>query len=497
MDDIVVLERVVKDFGKTRALDQVSFSIRKAEIHGLVGENGAGKSTLAKILSGGISCDSGSFFFNGKRVVGLSPSRAREAGIAIVHQWGDLAWNLSVVENVFLGDEIRRFGVWLDRQEMRRRATEILDHFGVDLNVELPVGKLSSAHKQIVSIAKALAYRSSLLIMDEGGVSLDREDTENLAKIVRQLRDEGVTILYISHLLDNVLSLCDRVTIMRNGKYVDTVEAHATDVEALAALMVGHHVSKTRRSLSSVSSSKPSALRVESLGWDGAGNSYSFEVRAGETVGITGPAGSGKSELLRTIMGLLPKRSGSVFLDGKKLEGSTPRRMIHAGVAFVPEDRMAEGLLMPRSIEENISLPNLWRRRRLLLRERVLGDKAESVSKLLSLKKPSLRHSVSALSGGNQQKVVVGKWLQATSRLYLFDEPYKGIDIGAKEDINRVITELAAHGAATIVVSTEFNDIIDLVDRLFVMVNRKIVAELYGDDINSQNIVRYYQAVVR
>jgi ABC-type sugar transport system ATPase subunit len=275
------------------------------------------------------------------------------------------------------------------------------------------------------------------------------------------------------------------------------VVARQTDVNELASLMVGREVRKTARDEQIVPKTRGSGIRVQSLSWQENGEPYTFEVGVGEILGITGPAGSGKSELLRTIMGFQPAVGGSVHLAGKRIRNPSPRSMIREGVAFIPEDRFAEGLFLPHSIEQNISLPNLWKSSRLLLKKSRLNRQAEDISAVVSLKKDTVLDPMTSLSGGNQQKVVIGKWLRFGYQYFLFDEPYKGIDIGAKEDINRVIEELARNGGSVIVASTEFSDILDLVHRLFVMVNRKIVAELCGEQISSQKIIQHYQAVVR
>ncbi|MBD3325861.1 ATP-binding cassette domain-containing protein, partial [candidate division KSB3 bacterium] len=423
MSTLIVLEDIVKDFGSTRALDHVSLTIQKGVIHGLVGENGAGKSTLAKLISGDIASTSGTISFENRQIDDLNPRKARELGIAIVHQWGDLAKNLTVVENIFLGNELKGLGGILKKQEMKNRARQILQDFGLDLDPTTLVRKISPAAQQIVSIAKALSLESSFLIVDEGGVSLDREELAALFSVLRRLRDSGVTILYISHLLDNVIDLCDNITILRNGQLIDTVRAEEVSVSQLASLVVGHEI-QTGGDSSALQDqeSRKVRLQVDNLAWQEGGETYSFAVQEGEILGITGPAGAGKSELLRTMMGLIPMTSGTLMLDGQPLTHSSPYTMVRSGIAFVPEDRFVEGLVVRRSIEENINLPNFWKAGGLFISPSTLQQKAEQLAGIVRTKMTSVEDQLTHLSGGNQQKIVVAKWLDAGYTFFLFDE---------------------------------------------------------------------------
>jgi ABC-type sugar transport system ATPase subunit len=401
---------------------------------------------------------------------------------------------MTVEENVFLGNEIRGPFRTLNKSEMRQKARTVIHELGVDVDIRSLVSELSPAHKQIVAISKALMRRCDLLIVDEGGVSLDKKETALLHSVLRQLRDQKVTIIYISHLLDDVVELSDEITVLRNGALVETLDARATTAEQLAVAVVGHEMRRaTHGGGASGSVDQSILLDVQGLSWREDSSEFSFRVREGEILGITGPEGAGKSELLRTVFGLMPMTRGKVSLAGEPIDRCSPRQMLNRGVAFVPEDRFEEGLLLNRSIEENISLPKLSFQKELFLaRGRLSADAGRKASRIKT-KMASIEARAGELSGGNQQKVVVSRWLDDDYRLLLLDEPYKGIDIGAKDDINDAIRAMAGKGRGVVVISTEFAELIGLVSTLLVIVNRRIVGALSGDAISAHEIVRYYQ----
>lgn len=494
MDYRLELENVSKHYGNTRALEAVSIAIPSGKIRGLVGENGAGKSTLSKIIAGDVRPTSGMIKLNGAEVPYLTPTSARHAGIAIVHQWGDLVPTMTVEENIFLGNEVHGSFRILNKSEMRRRARAVLNELGVDIDPRSEVSELSPAHKQIVAISKALVRQCDLLIVDEGGVSLDKKETVLLHAVLRQLRGQGVTIIYISHLLDDVVDLSDEITVLRNGALVETLDANSTTAEELAVAVVGHEVRRASHAEeTSDFANRRTLLDVKGLSWARDASEFSLKVREGEILGITGPEGAGKSELLRTIFGLMSPTRGTVGFDGEVIDARSPRAMLNRGVAFVPEDRFAEGLLLDRSIEENISLPKVSFDKNFFLPTNSLRAEAVKKAAQIKTKMASIDSRVGELSGGNQQKVVVSRWLEDSYRLLLLDEPYKGIDIGAKDDINDAIRAMASTGRSVIVISTEFVDLVGVVSTLLVMVNRKIVSTLTGASITPHEIVRYYQ----
>ena len=458
------LENVSKHYGNTRALEAVSVAIPSGKIRGLVGENGAGKSTLSKIIAGDIRPTSGAMKLNGAEVPYLTPTSARRAGIAIVHQWGDLVPTMTVEENIFLGNEIQGAFRTLDKSEMRRRAREVLNELGVDVDPSLLVSELTPAHKQIVAISKALVRQCDLLIVDEGGVSLDKKETMLLHAVLRQLRGQGVTIIYISHLLDDVVELSDEITVLRNGALVETLDARSTTAEDLAVAVVGHEMRRPSRAEDANDfTQRRTLLDVKGLSWTQDAAEFSLKVREGEILGITGPEGAGKSELLRTIFGLMPPTRGTVCdrrqddRCAKPESNAEPRRRLRAGRSLCRRrpsrsQHRGEYLASQDQLREAFFLPTTELRATAVKKAAQIKTKMASIDSL-----------VSELSGGNQQKVVVSRWLEDSYRLLLLDEPYKGIDIGAKDDINEAIRAMASAGRGVIVISTEFAELIGLV----------------------------------
>ncbi|MDR2611770.1 MAG: sugar ABC transporter ATP-binding protein [Deltaproteobacteria bacterium] len=466
--DFLVLRDIVKTYPGVRALDGVSLAIRTGEIHGLVGENGAGKSTLIKTVSGAIQPDSGEIVVEGRPFRSLTPRESEELGISVIYQEFNLAPNLSAAENIFLGNPILKWGVTVDRRAMSRRAAELFAGLGVDIDPEEEVSRLTVGFQQIVEIAKAVSRRARFLIMDEPSAPLTSAETERMLAMARRLRDQGCTIIYISHRLDEIFSLCDRVTVLRDGGHIATTDVGDTDIPRLVALMVGREMKETfpprRRAVTD-------EVVIEARNLVGAGvKGVSFQARRGEILGFGGLVGSGRTEVARLLFGAERPDAGEIWLEGRRADFRSAGDAVDAGVALVPEDRKREGLLLDNTIEENVSLAVLPRISSgpvvSRLKERQL---ASSYIESLRIKTPSATVTAGSLSGGNQQKVVLSKWLAAEPKVIILDEPTRGVDVGAKYEIYKLIGSFVEEGRTVILISSEMEELIGLSDRILVM----------------------------
>ncbi|HEX8235431.1 MAG TPA: sugar ABC transporter ATP-binding protein [Abditibacteriaceae bacterium] len=474
---------ISKRFGGVRALQDVSFTIKRGSVHAIVGENGAGKSTLMKIVAGVQPPDSGSISLDGQPVLISSPRRARELGIALVPQEPALCPNLTVEDNLNLGHEPQRFGL-LRRGEMRSRAEAALKRAALDVAPDTVVETLSSAQRHLLQIARALAEDARVLILDEPTAALSEGEAAHLFERLRVLQNEGVTILYISHRLPEIFALCDTITVLRDGRHIATQATEEVDVTAIVKQMVGRELeSEIEETPPPSNSSQRVLLRVQNLGRAGAFEDVSFEVRAGEIVGIAGLVGSGRSEIARCIFGLDKPTSGTMQWLDKAFAPNSPRDAIRAGIALVPEDRRGQGLVMQLSVRENLSLPALASNLANLASVGVVRGGAErsSVSERigdLSIKTVGSEAGVETLSGGNQQKVVVGKWLTVGPQLFIVDEPTQGVDVGAKAQVHRLLRELAAQGRGVLVISSDLPEVLHLAHRILVMRQGHLAGEL-------------------
>ena len=488
MAPILELEHVSKSFPGVRALDDVRFDVEPGEVHALLGENGAGKSTLIKIVSGVYEPDAGTLSVNGREAAFESPLEAQAAGIATIYQELLLFPELTVAENIFMGHPPRtRFGA-IDWREMQARARDILASLDIhDLDVSKIVGALSIGNRQRVEIAKALSRDARLLIMDEPTAALTEADVERLFGIVRRLRERGVGVVYISHRLEEVFELADRVTVLRDGKYVATKPVAETDRDDLINMMVGRTIDtlfpKAEAELGEV------VLEVKGLNRRPLTNDIGFQVRAGEIVGLAGLVGSGRSELAQVIFGVTPAESGEIRINDKPVTINNPRDAKALGIAYVPEDRGHQGLIRPMMLRENISLAVLER----LVKNIFIDRSAEEKLAQESIKKFAIRASgteqvVNKLSGGNQQKVVLGKWLASEPRLLLMDEPTRGVDVGAKAEIHRLMGELVEQGLAILMISSELPEIMGMSDRILVMREGRLVAEFSREEATQEMV---------
>jgi rhamnose transport system ATP-binding protein len=481
---VLGLSGVSKWFGPTRALDQVSVDFRAGEIHALVGENGAGKSTLLNIVGGVVRPDIGSEMELDGEPVDFgrwSPRAARLAGISMVPQELSLIEPMSVAENIFLGREPGRVGV-LDRRAMRRRARELLRRVGATFSPETPVERLSVAQIQLVEIAKALSYESRVVAMDEPSAVLAGEELERLFRIVHQLAEEGAAVVYVSHRLDEVFGQCDRYSVLKDGRVIGSGFVRDVRRSELVRMMVGREVSDTFPPRATGAGTV--RLRVSDLGVDGKLEGVSFEARGGEILGIAGLMGSGRTTLAKAVFGAIPVSAGSIEVDGRRGPFRSPHHALEAGLAYLPEDRRREGLAVSKSVRWNASLLGLRKLSggafRLIRRqaERALVDRA--IAELSIRTARSGEDLVLRLSGGNQQKVVLAKWLQAGPRVLILDEPTRGIDVATKEEIYRTLRRLADDGLAVVVISSELIEVLGLADRILVLSEGRVAGELEG-----------------
>ncbi|MBV9867515.1 MAG: sugar ABC transporter ATP-binding protein [Abitibacteriaceae bacterium] len=484
---MLTFEHISKRFGGVRALEDVSFSVAPATIHAIVGENGAGKSTLMKITAGVQPPDSGVISLEGKPVVISSPRRARELGIALVPQEPALCPNLSVEENLNLGHEPQAFG-FVNRKTMRLRAEAALARAALDIPPDALVERLSSAQRHLLQIARALAEDAKVLILDEPTAALSEGEANNLFERLRVLRSEGVTILYISHRLPEIFALCDGITTLRDGHHVATQPISEVNPENIVSQMVGRALEDEERETEELiaktgASDAQPILKVENLSREPAFRGVSFEVRPGEIVAFAGLVGSGRSEIARCIFGLDLPTGGQMLLNGQAYTPRGPRDAIRAGVALVPEDRRGQGLVMQLSVRENLSLPALASNMAQLATANVVHGGAErrlANERIndLGIKTAGTEISVETLSGGNQQKVVIGKWLTVAPKLLIVDEPTQGVDVGAKAQVHRLLRELATRGYGVLMISSDLPEVLNLSHRILVMRQGQLAGEL-------------------
>ena len=478
---------VSKRFGGVQALREVDLSIERGSIHGLVGENGAGKSTLGKILAGVHRPDDGELVVDGRAVTYRSPRDALADGITIIAQEPTLVPYRSVQENVFLGVER---GLVLDERRAGRRFASLVDASGIDLSGRRLAQSLPVADQQKVEILRALARDAKVVVMDEPTSALTTDEAERLFDLIRRLRDRGVTIIYVSHFLSEVLSLADTVTVLRDGRIVRTSPAAEETPERLVAGMLGRDLDLAFPDKQPVPADAPVVLSVSGLSREPSVHDVSFEVRAGEIVGLAGLIGSGRSEVARLIFGADRAGAGAVEVDGKRLRARSPRAAIRRGVVMLPEDRKREGLLMLRSVVDNITLPHLGDVSNAgVLSRRAERRRAAELVTRVDVRTRSNSAPVNTLSGGNQQKVLFAKWLFRRPRVFIADEPTRGVDVGAKRAIYELIQDLAAEGIAVLLISSEHEEVLGLAHRVLVMRAGRIVAELAEREMSEDAVL--------
>ena len=485
---IVSMKDICKSFPGVKALDHVHLELRSGEVMALLGENGAGKSTLMKILSGVYTRDSGEVEVFGEPVGNLNPRQAQELGIAIIHQEVNMCRHLTVQENIFLGREIRKGGV-LQTREMRRRTQEVLDELGVDFKPETIVGNLPISKQQMVEIAKALSLNAKVLIMDEPTSALTAREIEELFRIIRDFKSKGGGVIYISHRLEELQHIVDRVTIMRDGQFIAEMDYQDTTMDEIITLMVGREIKEKFPRVETEKGRK--VFEVKNLNSGRLVRDINFSLYEGEIVGFAGLMGAGRTETSRAIFGVRPKSSGEIYLNGEELTINSPEDAIKQGVVLVPEDRKKDGLCTKLSIRENIALPNLdiISNGAGVISHKKEMDMVHKAIRDLKIKTPNTEINAANLSGGNQQKVVVSKWLARDSKVVIFDEPTRGIDVAAKVEIYNLMNELKQNGIAVMFISSELPEILGIADRVIVMCDGRITGEVMAKETTQEEIL--------
>ena len=487
---LLAMRNISKSFPGVKALDNLNFDLRSGEVHGILGENGAGKSTLIKVLGGIYHPEQGEILINGQKVTIQSVMAAKAQGISIIHQELMLVPHMTVAENIYLTREPKTHSGRIDKAKMNADAQSILDGLGTQIRADTLVGRLSIAQQQQVEIAKALSMNAKILVMDEPTSSLTESEVGVLFQIMRRLRQQGVGIIYISHRMAELFEITDRITVIRDGRFIGTRVTSETDADSLIAMMVGAKLESyytfTKRTFGEV------ALEVRNIRRQGVLNDVSFSVREGEVLGFGGIVGAGRSELMRSILGLDPMDGGEIYIGGKRLEKPSPRAAQRMGLVLVPENRKLEGLVLNNSVEFNATLAVL---------DEFISPKGLSKQKrkaivdhyvdVLSIKTSSNDKLVCQLSGGNQQKVVIAKWLAAKPKVLILDEPTRGIDVGAKADIYKIIDSLAQQGIAIIIISSELNEVINICDHVAVMFAGRINKILDKSEATQETILKY------
>ncbi|WPC65925.1 sugar ABC transporter ATP-binding protein [Rhodoferax ferrireducens] len=490
MTSLISVKNLSKSFPGVKALDQVHFDLRAGEVHALMGENGAGKSTLMKILAGVYRKDSGEMLLDGQPVEIESPAHAQSLAIGIVHQELHLMNHLTAAQNIYLGREPRHCGgLFLDEARLNQDTQILFDRLNLALAPTTAIGELTVARQQMVEIAKALSFKSRVLIMDEPTAALNNTEIDELFRIIRQLKSEGVGIVYISHKMDEIQRIADRITVMRDGSTIGTVPA-STPMQQVIAMMVGRNLEQAEKHIPDTSANEV-LLEVRGLNRGRVIRDVNFSVRRGEILGFAGLMGAGRTEVARAVFGADPIDSGEVRVRGELIRLASPQDAVQAGIGYLSEDRKHFGLATGMDVESNITLPSLkrWLKWGLFLNQPAIQHISQQMVEKLRIKTPSLTQTARLLSGGNQQKVVVAKWLVQDCDVLIFDEPTRGIDVGAKSEIYKLLNELATQGKAIIVISSELPEVLLLSHRVLVMCEGRITGEVAGDVATQETLM--------
>lgn len=490
-DTLLTFEGLSKAFPGVKALDDVSFSVNSGEVHALLGENGAGKSTLIKVLTGVYSRDSGRVLFNGSEFFANSARHAQDLGVSTVYQEVNLLPNLSVAENIFLGREPTRFG-FVQHRVMQAEAVELLKRFRLNIDVKEKLAAYPIAIQQIVAIARAIAFDAKLLILDEPTASLDQDEVQQLFELVRELKESGMAIIFVSHFLDQVYDLCDRMTVLRNGQFIETFECESCPRQTLVEAMLGKQFEESHASNLNQNADQalPPLLEAENLNCAPLLENISLNLYAGEAVGLAGLLGAGRSELCRLLFGLDRASSGKLNYQGQPMKLRRPIDAIKQGIALCPEDRKVEGIFAEQSVRENIVIAEQVKRgvfKRISMKEQ--KQLAENAVRDLGIKTAGIEKNIGELSGGNQQKVILARWLITNPKLLLLDEPTRGIDVGAHAEILALIERLRSSGMSLLVCSSEIEEIVKFSQRVAIMREGKLTQVLGGSELQERGIM--------
>lgn len=484
----IEMRDIDKAFGSNQVLKHAGFELADGEVHALMGENGAGKSTLMKILTGVYTRDAGTVLVDGKEVNYKNPQEAEKAGIVFIYQELNVMFDLTVEENLFMGKEIHgRFGI-CDRKAMQAKAKETLTMLGVDISPKTVMSDLSVGQQQMIEICKALMVDAKVIIMDEPTAALTQSETVALFRVIESLRKKGVSIVYISHRMEEIFELCDRITVLRDGSYIGVKDIPKTNMNEIVKMMIGREIGE-RYPARNVKIGKE-VLKVSGLTKAGVFKDVNFSVHAGEVLGVSGLMGAGRTEIMQAIFGNLPYESGTIEIDGRPVTIKNPIQAISQGIGFITEDRKTEGLMLEKSIQENVSLCNLGS----ISSSSVISSAREKELVAKAIKDLHIKcfgpfHECNNLSGGNQQKVVLAKWILTDPKILILDEPTRGVDIGAKKEIYSIINELAAKGVAVIMVSSELPEVLGMSDRIMVVREGEVRGVISHDEANQENVM--------
>ncbi len=489
-DYVLELEHIRKEYPGVVALKDVTLQLRRGEILALIGENGAGKSTLIKTCSGAVVPTSGKIRVNGKEFSKMTPQLAAENGIAIIYQEFNNVAELSAAENLFLGRPIRK-GIMIDKKAMEREAAKAFEQLRIKIDPKALMKNLTVGYQQMVEIAKAIQQNAQVLIMDEPSAPLTTNEVQSMFRVVELLKSQGVSIIYISHRLEEIFYLSDRIEVLRDGEYIDTLITKESTVDELIKLMVGREMTEQYPARKPCINKDKVVLEMKNVTGNGD-KDINLKIHAGEVLGLGGLVGAGRTELAEVLFGAKPKESGQIFLNGKEINPKSPREAIDLGIALVPEDRKRHGALLGTSIKHNINMPIYERiSKASVIDRKIERETAEKYEKEMRIKTPTLDQLVKNLSGGNQQKVILGKWMAANSELIIFDEPTRGIDVGAKYEIYKLINELVENGKTVLMISSEMEELMGMSDRILVLAENRITGELSRAEFDAERIMLY------